>query len=129
MYMKPGQRKIVLILILAIVGFTAFAKGFKCQDNYNNTIKEKEFGEIFKYRIGTITIQGQFNDDGTISYFVNDVYIVEDYNYRISGYSFYTSRDCFYFCKYGNTIGDSFYVEPIFDEEVGNPFDVNPFEE
>lgn len=116
------MRKFVLILLLAIVGFAAFAKGFKCQDNYNNTIKEKEFDETFKYNIGNITIQGQFNDDGTISYFVNDVYIVEGYNYRISGYILYTRNNCFYFGKEGNTIGDSFYVEPIFD-------DVNPFEE
>lgn len=122
------MRKVLIALILTIVGFTAIANGFKYQDNYSGKITEGQVEELIAYQIEDIKIQGQFNDDGSISYYVNSVYVVEGYNYKISGYFFYTSNHCFYFGKYGNTLGDSFYIEPVFNDV--NPFeeDVNPFD-
>lgn len=122
------MKKLTLMLILVVVGLTAMARGFKYERRYNDTIVEKEVKELFVYNIGNISIQGQFNDDGTISYFVNGVYVVEGYDYKLDGHLFYTHDDKFFFGKYGNTLGDNFYAEPIFDDV--NPFDdVSPFED
>ena len=122
------MRKILIALILTVVGFTAVANGFRFQRGYEDTVTEKEVGELIAYQIGNIKINGQFENNGTISYFVNDVYIVEGYDYKIDGYLFYTRNGNFYLGKDGDSLGDNFYIEPVFNDV--NPFeaDVNPFD-
>lgn len=124
------MRKILVALILTVVGFTVVANGFRYQRGYEDTVTEKEVEDLLVYRIGNMKIQAQFNPfEGTISYFVNDVYIVEGYDYKVDGYVFYTRNGNFYLGKGGNALGDNFYIEPVFDDV--NPFeeDVNPFED
>ena len=119
------MRKILIALILTIVGFTVVANGFSYQRSREGSTLEEEVGDSLVYRIKNMKIQAQFNENGTISYFVNGVYIVEGYDYKIDGYLFYTRNGNFYLGKDGNTLGDNFYIEPIFDAVTP---DVNPFD-